>query len=194
MNKQGQGLLEAIIATSILVVGISGVLGLSGNNLITSNISTQELLAINLAREGVEVITNIRDSNYIDNAIVWNNGIDSGSNNDDGIIEYNPTTGLWNVDFLSNNTTFSDSATIIYIDPTTGLYRQNSSVVSGWQATPYKRLININRICNSDVTNYVDSLQCSGDPVGYRILSQVQWDDHGNTRSVTIEKRIFNWR
>ncbi len=194
INKQGQGLLEAIIATSIIVVGISGVMSLSGSNLVASNISTQELLAINLAREGVEIITNIRDSNYLDNSLSWDNGLNSGGNNDDGILEYNDATNTWSVDFLSNNTTFADSGTIMYLDPNTKMYRQNSTIVSGWEPTQYKRLVNINRICDTDVTDYVDNQQCSGSTVGYRILSEVEWSDRGNTRSVTIEKRIFNWR
>ena len=194
MNQKGQGLLEALIATTIIVVGLSGIIGLAGNNLVASNISTGELLAVNLAREAVEVVTNLRDSNYLDNEIEWNDGLDTGTNDREGIIKYDDINHTWSVDFLGLNTDFTDSATIVYLDSTTGLYRQNNLEVSGWEATPYRRLVYLYRICGTDIDTFLENGQCPGGAVGYRILAKVQWDDHGNTRELSLEKRIFNWR
>ncbi len=195
MNQKGQGLLEALVATTIIVVGISGVMGLAGNNLTASNISTSELVAVNLAREAVEILTNIRDSNYLDNSSSWNQNLDAGSNDINGILEYDESTHTWAMDFLGPGTDFTDSETIMYLDANTGLYRQNSIVVNGWTEIPYRRVVSMNRICDNDITNFRSSGACSGGgTVGYRIVIGMQWNDHGNIRELTLEKRIFNWR
>lgn len=192
--EKGQGLLEAIIAVAIISVGISGVISLAGNNLIASNISSQELIAINLAREGVEVITNLRDSNYLDIDATWNDGLETVSSNDDGIIQYNSVARSWSVNFLTSNTTFANAETALYWDPNLSMYVQGQSVGGSWETTPYARRIEINRICDDDVTDFTEGAGCSGQVVGYRVLSEVQWTERGNSRSVSVEKRIFNWR
>lgn len=193
-NNHGQGLLETIIAFTVIAVGISGVISLSGSNLIASNVSSKEVVAINLAREGVELVTNLRDSNYLDQLIIWNQGLESGATDDDGILEYNELTYEWSVNFLASNTTTADAEARIYWDPGIRMYRQSSSPQGDWEATPYSRAIEINRICSEDVTDFRDGSLCSGTVIGYRIVAEVAWDDHGNIQSNRVEKRIYNWR
>ena len=193
-TQYGQGLLEALIAVSVVAVGVTGVMSLAGNTLTATNVSSQELLAINLAREGVEVITNIRDANYLDADTAWDTGLNSGSGNDDGIIEYNTGTYTWSIDFLTANTTFANNETIMYWDTNNLMYVQGSVEGPGWTATPYKRKIEVNRICSENVTDFEEGTTCSGMVVGYRILSEVQWTQRENTRTVSVEKRLYNWR
>ncbi|MGB0757704.1 MAG: type IV pilus modification PilV family protein [Patescibacteria group bacterium] len=193
-TQTGQGLLEALIAISVVAVGVTGVMSLAGNTLTATNISSQELLAINLAREGVELITNIRDSNYLDDTATWDTGLNSGGTNDDGIIEYNTGTQTWSIDFLSANTTFANNETTMYWDTNNLLYVQGAVEGPGWTATPYKRRVEVNRICSEDPTDFEEGATCVGTTIGYRILSEVQWTQRDNTRTVSVEKRLFNWR
>jgi len=193
-NQAGQGLLEALVATTIIVVGISGVIGLSGNNLIASNVSTSELVAVNLSREAIEVLTNIRDNNYLNSAANWDEGLKAGTSDFDGILVYDVTTHTWSIDFLTGANDFTDTETIVYFDPGSNLYLQNSSVGGSWQATSYRRLVHVYNICENNVDDFTTGL-CGASPVvGYRIVVDIQWNDHGNIRNSSLEKRIFNWR
>lgn len=64
-NQTGQTLIETLVAAFILVMGISAALGLANYSLgATSNIR-QQTVAIGLAREGLEVVKNMRDTNWL---------------------------------------------------------------------------------------------------------------------------------
>ena len=78
LNKKGFTLIEATLATFILVVGVLGVF--SAIQIITrftSEVSLR-LQATYLAQEGIESIRNIRDSNWLAQK-VWDDGISAGS-------------------------------------------------------------------------------------------------------------------
>jgi|SRR3989344_5679750 len=78
-NNKGFTLIEATLATFILVVGVLGVF--SAIQIITrftSDVSLR-LQATYLAQEGIESIRNIRDSNWLA-ASPWDNGIIAGHN------------------------------------------------------------------------------------------------------------------
>ncbi len=77
-SKKGFTLIEATLATFILVVGVLGVF--SAIQIITrftSEVSLR-LQATYLAQEGIESIRNIRDSNWLAQK-VWDDGISAGS-------------------------------------------------------------------------------------------------------------------
>jgi type II secretory pathway pseudopilin PulG len=63
--QAGQTLIETMVAALVLVMGIAsavslGIFGLS----VTSNI-TKQIVAIGLAREGIEAVKNMRDTNWL---------------------------------------------------------------------------------------------------------------------------------
>jgi type II secretory pathway pseudopilin PulG len=66
MNRQsGQSLIETLVAAFVLVMGISAALGLATYSLsATTNIRNQTV-ALGLAREGIEVVKNMRDTNWL---------------------------------------------------------------------------------------------------------------------------------
>ena len=83
-NQQGFSLLEVIIATFVITIGIVAVVNLVGSAIGSVAISESQVIATNLCQEGLEVVRNIRDSNW-DAGELWNNGLSSG----DHRIEYN---------------------------------------------------------------------------------------------------------
>lgn len=64
-NNRGETLAETIIALMILAIGItfSGVL--MANSLGNISSSKNRIVAVNIAREGLEIVRNIRDSNWL---------------------------------------------------------------------------------------------------------------------------------
>jgi len=78
-SKSGAGftLIEVIIAIAILVIGIVGIYSVFSRILtLTSGIS-DKLVAAYLAQEGIEIVRNIRDTNWIE-GVSWNDGLGVG--------------------------------------------------------------------------------------------------------------------
>lgn len=64
-NQSGQTLIETLVACFVLVMGISAALGLANYSLGATNGIKQQLIGMGLAREGIEVIKNMRDTNWL---------------------------------------------------------------------------------------------------------------------------------
>ncbi len=64
-DQTGQTLIETIVAIFILVTALTTGLGLAIYALTTSRTTQAEIIASNLAREGVDVVRMMRDSNWL---------------------------------------------------------------------------------------------------------------------------------
>jgi Tfp pilus assembly protein PilV len=86
-NKKNKGftILEAIFTFTIIVVGFSGVMTLILKTARYSQINNYNLVAAYLAQEGLELVRNIRDSNWMTPGKGWRDDIGNGSY----IIDYN---------------------------------------------------------------------------------------------------------
>ncbi len=66
MQKQnGQTLIETLVASFILVMGITAALTLATYSLGATNNIRQQTIGLGLAREGLEVVKNMRDTNWL---------------------------------------------------------------------------------------------------------------------------------
>ncbi len=63
--QKGFTLLEGIIAMTVITVGLVAGMSLAISNISTAQNNERRVVAVNLAREGVEAIRNIRDSNWL---------------------------------------------------------------------------------------------------------------------------------
>jgi len=71
-NKySGQIMVEALVAISIILVGILGVFTLTSSSISINRTAADRYVAINLAKEGVELVKNLLDRNIIDE-LPWN--------------------------------------------------------------------------------------------------------------------------
>ena len=76
MNK-GFTLIEVIVSIAILLIGIVGIYNVFSRILtLTSGISNK-LVSAYLAQEGIEIVRNIRDTNWIE-GVSWNDGLGAG--------------------------------------------------------------------------------------------------------------------
>lgn len=127
--KDGFTLIETIVAVGIIVIGLISALTLITNSLFyVSNIGDR-LVAANLTAEGLEVVRNIRDNNWLQNQ-AWNNGLADGDYN----IAYNS---------LSLNP-FADIE--LLLDASNGLYNYSSGSLSG-----FKRKISISNLSSYEL-------------------------------------------
>ncbi len=75
MNKsfqQGQTLIETVVAIFIMVMGITAALGLASYSLGASTSIRKQIVGIGLAREGMEAVKNMRDTNWLNGELSTN--------------------------------------------------------------------------------------------------------------------------
>lgn len=64
-NYKSQGMIESLVAITVVVVGLVSILTLVVFNLRVQVYSHDMLIATNLAKEGIEVVRSIRDTNWL---------------------------------------------------------------------------------------------------------------------------------
>jgi len=212
-NKQGQGLLEMVVAIGVITTGLFGVWNLFISNYNGEQEAGARILAVNLAREGIEVVKNIRDSNWLhieNNKICSYSGSifdpcqwDAGLVGDgSGIIENMFSQNV----YINYDPNFlMDEASRLYVDPVSSFYSHDNA----GQLTRYRRFIEIKNICcndldadlecddlsvDFDVRSVGSSCLSSQIKVGLDVASSVSWMIEGKTRDLTIKDRIFNWK
>ncbi len=77
-DEKGLLMIEAMIAISVVTVGLVSVLTLLSRSISINRVVADQYTAANLAAEGIEIVKNITDSNVIQGR-PWNEGISSGS-------------------------------------------------------------------------------------------------------------------
>lgn len=210
-NKKGFGLVELVMAMLILSIALLGILQLMTYLIQSSVINQERIIALNLAREGVEVVRSVRDSNWITACPTWGGSCthwstaggtntcctwDSGINSDADhtlVLDFDPANNRYVLNYVPN--LFSSALTDLYVDTSSGLYLTDLYAI-GTDKTDFKRLLTIDYICrDSDDTNeqIVTSGGCATQyKIGIQITSTVQWDS-GDSELVLVDK-LYNWK
>ena len=194
-NKIGLTLIEVVVALGVVTTGVISGLTLTTYNLNTAVSSATRLVAANLAREGIEVVRQKRDSNWLAN-VPWNQGI----------VEANKYRLIVSFDEVSNQwTTVSQVVDIancsdcqIYLNPATGVYSHNNI---GTLPISYKRWLGLKEICwQAAVSAEVilaagqECVDVNQPLVGYEVESLVTWTENGRDHSLSVVDRLFDWR
>lgn len=144
-SESGYLLVEAIVAASLLIIGLVSVAGLMARALSLNRVVSDQFIANYLTVEGIEVVKNLIEANILaGNA--WNSGI---------------SNGCYEVDYLTfslNNTcnSSSESNQPLSFDSATGFYSYSSG-----NQTPFLRSILIenssdgNRIKVNSIVKWV---------------------------------------
>jgi hypothetical protein len=90
-GSPGQTMIETIVGIGLMTTGIIGGMALAIYSIGASDYSLKQIVATNLAREGVEVVRNMRDSNWLKDNLTPNcNQIANGQPCHNGWDDYNP--------------------------------------------------------------------------------------------------------
>ena len=195
-NISGQGLVELIVAVAVIQVGLLSVWSLFLINFNAEKEAEMRIVGSNLSREGVELVKNIRDSNWL--------------KVDQGAVDFNDNNRPWTWDkYLEAGTSSvsydrddldSPSNDQLYYD-SYGFYT-NSNV--GTAISPYKRIVSLKPICCKDLD---DDLRCDNTDyspedteslcdfkIGVKVVSKTIWSQSGGSREAVVEDLIYNWR
>jgi len=66
--KKGFTLIEIIVAVSVMTIGIVGIYALVPKVVSVTGANINKFIASQLAREGIEIVRNIRDTNWLEDA------------------------------------------------------------------------------------------------------------------------------
>ncbi|MFA4871806.1 MAG: hypothetical protein WC610_01980 [Patescibacteria group bacterium] len=206
-NCRGQGLLELIIAIGVITVGMFAVWTLFLSNFSGEKEASARIVASNLAREGIEIVKNIRDTNWLraevnDKTCVpatneickWNDGLSDGNYVPDNI--FTVTENEYLKLFSVGNATIDDSGARLNIN-NDGFYVNQAGT-----ATPYRRLITIDSICCADAdadlkcdnNNFGDCVAGIDLKVGINVKSHVRWEINNQQRNIVLADQLFDWK
>ncbi len=126
-NQKGFSLLEVAIAVSIITIGFIGVSSLSNQSLQVEQTNRNTIIASMLAQEGLEIVRNIRDENWLEGRDFKDGLIDSQGFDYDYRIDRAAKIVIPNIDH--------DNA-ILKINPTTKMYGH-----AGGEDSIFRRMI-----------------------------------------------------
>jgi len=190
-KRRGFTLLEVIIAIFILTVGAGASFALIQQTLLASSLIEFKIIAAYLAQEGIEIVRNIRDTNWLQEQ--RNTDPAKSSPWDDGLCELPPGEICgWQADYTTATFTGTDfencgdaghyncnaySGSFLYIDGNTGFYRYLVAPGPNDTKTVFKRKISISPI----------------DADRIQILVEVEWEERDRSHSFKALEYITNW-
>ena len=178
INKQGFTMIEVIAAIFIITVGALGVFSLVYQTISYLFLSHSRLTAFYLAQEGVEIVINIRDSNWLKarkEEIPWNHPWDTGLGDE----------GPWEADYKTEalGQSYVGSYLNIISTPDGDFYGYGSGI-----STKFKRKITIS---DKDI---LDLGKKAGDPTDVmKVTVEVFWEERGRGHEVAVEKNLYCW-
>ena len=169
--KRAFTLVEALVALSILIVGIISGFILVTKALYDVTIIQDRLTASFLAQEGLELVRQIRDTNYLktlgDTPTAWDNGLQPNFPIEDYLI-YVQSGNV----FLSP---WQDKT--LFYHPSSGLYNYDDS--GDALPTVFKRKMNITHV--------------SADEIRVQAIMDWQSKNIQFTSGIIAEDHLFNW-
>lgn len=163
-KNRGFTLMEALATIFLITVGVLGAMILVNQTTTFNQVTSSRLVAAYLAQEGIEIVRNIRDTNFLK----IRKGVE-GANWDNGL------TGCQ----TGCEADYNDSVLILndrYLKIGTGFYNYFYNYKSG-SDTPFKRKI----IITPEGINIL------------KVSVEVSWSERGRIHKVTVQENLYNW-
>lgn len=172
-TEKGFTMMEVLAAISLITMGVLGIFTLVQQAISFLTVSSSRLVATYLAQEGVEIVRNIRDTNFlqIHQGLIsedqWTLGLDICGGGCEA--EYDDQI----LSFYANR----------YLKLVGGGFYNYSSGAS----TPFKRKITI-----------FDMVDLDSPPDGIadimKVLVEVTWEERGRIHQVITQENLYNWQ
>jgi len=195
-------MIEVLVALTILIVGVVASMRLIGAASITNQLSKERVIATNLAREGIEAVRSIRDTNWLRSAgerrRCWNNA--SSTSQDCNAVDLMAHEQSYRIDYNQANYQFELAATAQPLDIKTGtstdnlpyrMYRDvNTDIYTHDDAsgandgTLYFRQIYFEYLNDAGTAMTPETTEENANVL--RVTSTVQWADRGVVNDVAL--------
>jgi prepilin-type N-terminal cleavage/methylation domain-containing protein len=162
-RKNGFTMIEMIAALFVVSVGIMGVFSLVSQTISYINIISSRLTAIYLSQEGMEIIRNIRDSNFLK----INKGEEG--NWDDNLPNDNE---YYNLDYQSQSIpdSINNCNGNSHLEISGGFYKCSSS-------GQFERKAKITKIGDDKID----------------VVIEVSWQERGRSHQVVVRESLYQW-
>lgn len=172
-TERGLTVLGVVVSAAILASGIAAALLLVGRTIHIASVGREESQALNLAREGIELVEAVRDNNWFgSSAVTWTETLceeDESFPTDHQLIIDTDDDGTIQIDIGGNPQLFVTN---------NGRLTHQSA---GYTPSAYSRQI------------IIDCSQRGSDPAFITVTSRVTWDRAGQLRTLDIRSRLYNW-
>lgn len=196
-DRRGQSFIEAMVAITVIITSISSSLALIQSSITATGVGGMQVVAANLAREGLEVVRAARDTNWLAGRSFQVGLVDAGGNKTARPI-LDVENGGWDISFEPTSLTAENARLYITAE---GVYRQADSPPAGAAASLYSRALTIQHICRDDGTGderiVGGAVTCLGSETlaGLSVFSTVRWRGvAGVYQTLTAEERFYDWR
>ncbi len=196
-RSAGQTILEAVIASGIVATAVSSALTLVQASINGEKDSEFGIVGTNLAREGVEVVRVIRDSNWLAGRD-WSDGLEGANQDYTAIPVFSSADNNWTLDFAPES--IAQDAAHVYRFTSgdaalVGLNFQTLSPPNNAVVTNFNRLLSLDAICaDRSIRTSGEACPSENPKIGIRVSSQVTWYAGGRRRYVTVEEMLYDWR
>jgi Tfp pilus assembly protein PilV len=177
----GFTLIELVIGVTILVIGVLAVFSLAIFTINLNQENMTKIQALELAREGLEMVRNIRDSNWKNN-FPFNGGIEKWGENLDTskTVIISPTFSgdiPWTV------------ASVVVSEQTRESYRLKKATQEGIGVFTHEELVGAEP---SNFYRYISIVPKNEN--AFLVTATVFWIEKGKERKVDLSTVITNWK
>jgi hypothetical protein len=194
-------MLEAIIASGILVTAIASSLTLTQSAISGEKDSETTIVAVNLAREAIEVVHGIRDSNWLEGS-AFDDGLVGVGDDHVGAPYFDPALGAWTIGFAADDA--SSPEAVVYTYPSDagpaveGLMLQADVQPPGTVGTAFRRVVTLAPMCEDGLGGYeikADGEGCGAAPkIGIQASATVTWSVSNRPKTEQAVVQLFDWR
>lgn len=188
-SERGQSLIETLVALSVMVVGIAGAVSLGIISIRAGQTSELDVVAENLAREGIEGVRSVRDYNWKLPGAGWDDNLSPGDYRVEIGTEATPAAGQVVLNSPLSGPSLDKPFYHLCLTPQ-GQYRhlpeggvlKNCAdyIGHGWEETAFNRRVT--------VTPYV------GNPDKILVKCEVLRSGGVGTVTYTVAEDLYNWQ
>lgn len=172
-DPRGFTLIETLVAITILLIAIVGPMSAIGNSLSQIALARDQMIAINLAQEGIEAVRQERDSKMIDqllggsnSPVYWRSGLNQG--------EYIGTMVSPNLITRCGGSCSVDQKKIFQSNATGRHHQFLGAVPNGYTATQFSRVIDVGA-GNAEM----------------QVSATVTWTARGALQTIEVKEALF---
>lgn len=179
-KKKGFTIIEIVIVIFIIALSMVGIMSLVIQNMQVEYINKNMLIASQLVQEGLELVRNVRDNNWLAD-YNWKTG--DGVDPDTDIIGDQTyaitldTSGITSIDII-NVVDINDSKAKLYIDDND--FYVNLDPPAGATSTIFSRIIEIKTGAGAQASTTVECV--------------VKWSRGTNNYKYSAQTVLYNWR
>lgn len=219
-NFKGSSLVEVMVIMIIVVSWVTWMYAIYWNSQKMSNNLDMKIQAIQIAREGIEAMTNIRDTNWkmlstdnkncwntlnYDTNCVWNNTTTTDIKEASYIIYQDNTDYKWKLDEITlwnelrdyKTDTYRDDYKIFTTDSNGEWFYTQETTADTTKFTPFTREIIVTYFDSDKLwASYNPNIATDSNWEFMKITSKVMWVDSSREQPYSVEFETFlsNWK